>query len=176
MASIFVTIGAWAVVRMADDPPPVMVRLLERHSPMRLVMPVVVLSYPVWGAAGMLFGLLFLASENAAPDGGLGSPNMFLHGRRGRYRGAGHAAGASVSQACKVADGVDRSLVRRRFRLDAAVLCDVGSTSTLRAPSTNPGQGKGERTSPGVSSHRRPSGSMAVAAVSVHPRHCLAQP
>ncbi len=77
MASIFVTIGAWAVVRMADDPPPVMVRLLERHSPMRLVMPVVVLSYPVWGAAGMLFGLLFLASENAAPDGGLGSPNMF---------------------------------------------------------------------------------------------------
>ncbi len=77
MASIFVTLGAWAVVRLADDPPPVMLRLLERHSPMRLVMPVVVLSYPVWGAAGMLLALLFVASENAAPGGGLGSPNMF---------------------------------------------------------------------------------------------------
>ena len=77
MASIFVTLGAWAVVRMTDDPPPVMLRLLERHSPMRLVMPVVLLSYPVWGAAGMLLGLLFLASENGAPGGGLGSPNMF---------------------------------------------------------------------------------------------------
>ena len=77
MASIFVTLGAWAVVRMTDNPPPVMLRLLERHSPMRLVMPVVLLSYPVWGAAGMLLGLLFLASENGAPGGGLGSPNMF---------------------------------------------------------------------------------------------------
>ena len=77
MASIFVTLGAWAVVRMTDDPPPVMIRLLERYSPMRLVMPVVLLSYPVWGAVGMLLGLLFLASENGAPGGGLGSPNMF---------------------------------------------------------------------------------------------------
>ena len=77
MASIFVTLGAWAVVRLADDPPTVMLQLLERHSPMRLVMPVVLLSYPVWGAAGMLLGLLFLASENEAPGGGLGSPNMF---------------------------------------------------------------------------------------------------
>ena len=77
MASIFVTLGAWAVVRLADNPPPVMTRLLERYSPMRLVMPVVLLSYPVWGAVGMLLGLLFLASENGAPGGGLGSPNMF---------------------------------------------------------------------------------------------------
>ncbi len=77
MASIFVTLGAWAVVRMTNDPPPVMLRLLERHSPMRLVMPVVVLSYPVWGAAGMLLGLLYAASQSAAPGGGLGSPNLF---------------------------------------------------------------------------------------------------
>jgi hypothetical protein len=39
-------------------------------------MAVVVLAYPVWGAVGLLMGLLFLALQNGIPGGGLGSANL----------------------------------------------------------------------------------------------------
>ena len=43
---------------------------------MKLVMPAVVLAYPVWGAIGAVMGLLYNVSEEAAPRGGIGSSNL----------------------------------------------------------------------------------------------------
>ena len=77
MASVFVAVGASMVVSLAQSPPVIMERLLDRFSPVQLVMPVVILSYPVWGIVGVVLALLYAAAEEAAPAGGLGSPNLF---------------------------------------------------------------------------------------------------
>lgn len=76
MASVFVTLGVFMTFELVKDPPPGAAAWLARFPPGGAVMAVVVLAYPVWGAVGILMGLLFLALQNGMPGGGLGSPNM----------------------------------------------------------------------------------------------------
>jgi hypothetical protein len=77
MASLFISVAAVMLVAAVKDPPPRLQALLATRRPMALVMPTVVLAYPVWGGVGAVLGLLFLASVERAPGGGLGSPNWF---------------------------------------------------------------------------------------------------
>ena len=76
MASVFVTLGVFMAFALVKDPSPAMAVMLARFPPGGAVMAVVVLAYPVWGAIGIVMGLLFLALENGMPGGGLGSPNL----------------------------------------------------------------------------------------------------
>ncbi len=76
MASVFVTLGVFMAFTLIKDPSPAWAAVLARFPPGGAVMAVVALAYPVWGAIGMVMGLLFLALENGVPGGGLGSPNM----------------------------------------------------------------------------------------------------
>ncbi len=76
MASVFVAVGSSMVFAFAKDPPPIMRALLDRFQPVYLVMPVVILSYPVFGIVGILLALLLKAAEEVAPSGGLGSSNL----------------------------------------------------------------------------------------------------
>ena len=76
MASVFVSVGALMAFALVKDPPPAMAVMLARFPPGGAVMAVVVLAYPVWGAVGIVMGLLFLAMQNGMPGGGLGSPNL----------------------------------------------------------------------------------------------------
>ena len=76
MASVFVTLGVFMAFALVKDPSPGMAVMLARFPPGGAVMAVVALAYPVWGAIGILMGLLFLALQNGMPGGGLGSPNM----------------------------------------------------------------------------------------------------
>ena len=76
MASVFVTVGVIMAFTLVKDPSPAMAVMLARFPPGGAVMAVVVLAYPVWGAIGIVMGLLFLALQNGMPGGGLGSPNL----------------------------------------------------------------------------------------------------
>ena len=76
MASVFVTLGALMAFALVKDPSPAMAVMLARFPPGGAVMAVVVLAYPIWGAVGIVMGLLFLALQNGMPGGGLGSPNL----------------------------------------------------------------------------------------------------
>jgi hypothetical protein len=76
MASVFVTLGVFMAFALVKDPSPAMAVMLARFPPGGAVMAVVVLAYPVWGAVGIILGLLFLALQNGVPGGGLGSPNV----------------------------------------------------------------------------------------------------
>ena len=42
----------------------------------RLIMAIVILSYPVWGVIGVLLGLAHSVLQTAAPGGGLGTSNL----------------------------------------------------------------------------------------------------
>lgn len=76
MASVFVTLGVFMAFTLLKDPSPAVAVTLARFPPGGAVMAVVVLAYPVWGAVGILMGLLFLALQNGMPGGGLGSANV----------------------------------------------------------------------------------------------------
>ena len=76
MASVFVTLGVFMAFALVKDPSPAMAVVLARFPPGGAVMAVVALAYPVWGAIGILMGLLFLALQNGVPGGGLGSANL----------------------------------------------------------------------------------------------------
>ena len=43
---------------------------------MTMMVGIIVLAYPVWILAGVVLGLLYMASESMAPGAGLGSPNL----------------------------------------------------------------------------------------------------
>ena len=76
MASIFVAIGVFMAFTLAKDPSPASATVLARFPPGGTVMAIVALAYPIWGAIGIVMGLLFMALENGMPGGGLGSPNI----------------------------------------------------------------------------------------------------
>ena len=76
MASVFVTLGVFMAFVLVKEPSPAMAVTLARFPPGGAVMAVVVLAYPVWGAIGIIMGLLFLALQNGMPGAGLGSANL----------------------------------------------------------------------------------------------------
>lgn len=80
MASVFVGVGPIMLFSLARDPSPFMRAMLERVSPMPLMMALVVLAYPTWGLVGAALGLVYRASTVEAPGGGLGSPNLVYTG------------------------------------------------------------------------------------------------
>ena len=76
MASLFVSAGMFMAFVLVKDPSPNLGVYLARFPPGGLIMAIVVLSYPIWGFIGMILGLALLALQNAAPAGGLGTPNL----------------------------------------------------------------------------------------------------
>ena len=76
MASVFVGVGPIMLFSLARDPSPFMRAMLERVSPMPLMIALVILAYPTWGLVGAALGLVYRASTVEAPGGGLGSPNL----------------------------------------------------------------------------------------------------
>ncbi len=72
----FTAMAAIMLVRLRQR-----VRFLERAispalSPVAVAVPVSLVAFLVWTAIGMVFGLIFDGLEDAAPRGGLGSPNL----------------------------------------------------------------------------------------------------
>lgn len=76
MAQVFITVGCLTAFFAIKDPPPALAVVLARFPPGIFVMSIVVFAYPMWGVIGLVSAFLFIALENAAPGGGLGSPNM----------------------------------------------------------------------------------------------------
>ncbi len=76
LAAVSIAVGPVILFTLATDPPPPYRALLERIKPMTLMMGMMVLAYPVWTLVGVVLGLLYRATESAAPGGGLGSPNL----------------------------------------------------------------------------------------------------
>ena len=76
MAQIFITVGCLTAFFALRDPPPALAVMLARFPPGVFVMTIVFFAYPLWGVIGIVAAFLFIALENGAPGGGLGSPNM----------------------------------------------------------------------------------------------------
>ncbi len=76
MAQVFITVGCVTAFFALKDPPPAIAVMLARFPPGVFVMTIVIFAYPVWGVIGIVSAFLFIALQNAAPGGGLGSPNM----------------------------------------------------------------------------------------------------
>lgn len=76
MALVFISVGAITLFSIAKDPPPRFKAFLERIPAGTIVIAGVAASYPVGGFVGTVMALLYFASTEAAPGGGLGSPNM----------------------------------------------------------------------------------------------------
>ena len=76
MASVFVCAGVMMLFSVVKDPPPGLQAIVQRLPPGAYVLPAVVLSYPVWGAVGVVMALLFTISSEQAPGAGIGSPNL----------------------------------------------------------------------------------------------------
>lgn len=75
MASIFVALGAMAILPYLDPNSPRIQSMTAGGSTGR-ILAVVVALYLVWAAVGALTGLLNAALDRAVPGGGLGSPNL----------------------------------------------------------------------------------------------------
>ena len=76
VASVFVAAGLMMVFSLVKNSTPGPDMVSRSSSMGRLVMPVVVLAYPTWGAVGAALGLFYEAATESAPGGGLGSPNQ----------------------------------------------------------------------------------------------------
>ena len=76
MASVFMGVVPVILFVLAKEPSPRFRAFLDRVSPMSLMMGSVVLGFPVWGIIGAVIGLLYWASTEAVPGGGMGSPNL----------------------------------------------------------------------------------------------------
>lgn len=76
MACVFTPAFALVLFEMIREGSPRLRALLTRLSPFAVVMPVVVLAYPVWGIVGAVMGILYATSVESAPGGGMGSSNM----------------------------------------------------------------------------------------------------
>jgi hypothetical protein len=76
MASVFACVGVVMLFSVVRDPPPALQTILEKLPPGGYILPVIVLSYPVWGAVGVVMAFLFTVSSEQAPGTGIGSPNL----------------------------------------------------------------------------------------------------
>ena len=76
MASVFMAVAPIILFVLAKDPAPLFRAFLDKISPLALMMGSVVLGFPVWGLVGAVVGLLYWASTEAVPGGGMGSPNL----------------------------------------------------------------------------------------------------
>ena len=76
MALVSTTVGSLMLFFLTKDPAPWFAALEERLSPMQMTMGLVILGYPIWALLGGMLGILYWASTEAAPAGGVGSPNL----------------------------------------------------------------------------------------------------
>ena len=76
MSSIFIAGGALLLLPYMGAHSPLVRVVAERGAPTRLVVLVVLAFYPTWAAIGAVTGLVYVAFEEGAPGGGLGSPNL----------------------------------------------------------------------------------------------------
>ncbi len=76
MALVFVSVGAITLFSIAKDPPPGFRPVLERIPSGTIMIAGAIAAYPMGGFVGVIMGLLYYISTEAAPGGGLGSPNM----------------------------------------------------------------------------------------------------
>ena len=76
MASAFVCAVVFMLFAIVKDPPSGWGPILKKFSPGGLTMSIVLLAYPVWGAIGVVMGLLYQISRVQVPGPGLGSPNL----------------------------------------------------------------------------------------------------
>ena len=76
MALVFVSVGAITLFSIAKDPPPGFKEFLERIPAGTIVIAGVAAAYPTGGFVGTIMAVLYYISTEAAPGGGLGSPNM----------------------------------------------------------------------------------------------------
>ena len=76
MALVSTTVGSLMLFFLTKDPAPWFAALEERLSPMQMTMGLVILGYPMWALLGGMLGVLYWASTEASPSGGVGSPNL----------------------------------------------------------------------------------------------------
>jgi hypothetical protein len=76
MASVFVAVGPIMLFALAKDPSPFYRSLLEKVSPMALMMSLVVLAFPTWAVVGAAIGLVYRESTTGTPGGEMGSTNL----------------------------------------------------------------------------------------------------
>ena len=76
MASFFVCAAVLMLFAIVKDPPSGWRPILEKLSPGRLTMSIVLLAYPAWGVIGLVMGLLYQISRVQLPGPGMGSPNV----------------------------------------------------------------------------------------------------
>ena len=76
MAKFFIVIGSLTAFAALRNPPPYLAGVMARYPLGGLVIAVVIIAYPVWTIVGIVLALVFLALQNGAPGGGLGSPNI----------------------------------------------------------------------------------------------------
>ena len=80
MALASTTVGSLMLFFLVKEPSPWFAALEEKLSPMQMTMGLVILGYPIWALFGGMMGILYWASTEAAPAGGVGSPNLLFTG------------------------------------------------------------------------------------------------
>ena len=76
MAQVFIMVGCVMAFFWLKRPSAGVSVMLARFPPGVFVMAAVVFAYPAWGVVGIVLAFLFATLRDAAPGGGLGSPNM----------------------------------------------------------------------------------------------------
>ena len=78
MALVFVTVWSLTLFSVAKAPSPRLATTFQKFPPGNMVLAGAVLAYPIWSIIGMVLGLFYHITNEQAPGGGLGSPNMLF--------------------------------------------------------------------------------------------------
>ena len=76
VASVFVTAGSIMLFALAKNPSPLSRSLMDKVSPMVLMISLTVLAFLAWTVLGAAIGLVYRASTTGIPGSGMGSPNL----------------------------------------------------------------------------------------------------
>ena len=76
VASVFVTAGSIMLFALAKNPSPLSRSLMDKVSPMVLMISLTVLAFLAWTVLGAAIGLVYRASTTEIPGSGMGSPNL----------------------------------------------------------------------------------------------------
>ena len=76
MASVFIALGELMLFFIVKNRPPELRFIFDNLTPSSMAMGIVAIAYPTWGGIGAVTGVFYQISQNEAPGGGIGSPNM----------------------------------------------------------------------------------------------------
>ena len=76
MASVFIALGELMLFFIVKNRPPELRFIFDNLTPSSMAMGIVAIAYPTWGGRGAVTGVFYQISQNEAPGGGIGSPNM----------------------------------------------------------------------------------------------------